>query len=222
MSKIRKQLLFIGLAALVFGCVPPLNKKYYDETAETNMNAIRSELDSADFALLESAIIRLKAQNKRLIDVTYAEILLEGKKWALEQAEMEAENVIQEEVAKEEALKTEKLNQVVQVLCIEKGFVESHHFDQLTFKFLIRNNSEKEISTIKGEVSFNNKFDEFNSTYFFYDQPIGAGQEVIWDTSTDYVPFMGIHEDLKNKNLKDLKYVWKPDQIIFEDGTILE
>jgi hypothetical protein len=29
-------------------------------------------------------------------------------------------------------------------------------------------------------------------------------------------------QTLKNKDLKDLKVVWKPEKIIFKDGTTLE
>ncbi|MBS2212191.1 hypothetical protein KEM09_12305 [Carboxylicivirga mesophila] len=217
-----KPLIFAALAALFFACVSPLEQKYYDETAEKYLAAIKVELDSADYALLESALLRLKAENKRLIDVTYADILSQGKEWAAEQQRMEAEEAIRAEAARQEALKTARLNQVVEVVCLEKGYEESHYRNQLTFKFLIRNKSDKGITAVIGDVSFNGVFDEPNTIYFHYDQSISAGHEAIWNNSTDYIDFMGIHDDLKNKNLKDLNYTWKPRHIIFDDGTLLE
>ncbi len=217
-----KLLIHTGLAALLFACVPPLEQKYYDETAEKHLAAIKVEIDSADYALLESALHRLKAENKRLIDVTYADILSQGKEWAAEQNQIMAEEAIRAEAARQEALKTARLNKVVEVVCLEKGYEESHYRDQLTFKFRIKNKSNKDITAVIGDVSFNGVFDEHNTIYFHYDQPISAGHQAIWNNSTDYIDFMGIHDDLKNKDLADLNYTWKPRQIVFDDGTVLE
>jgi hypothetical protein len=54
---------------------------------------------------------------------------------------------------------------------------------------------------------------------FVYDQPIEAGKEVNWNATTDYNQFTDEDQTLKNK---DLKVVWKPEKIIFKDGTTLE
>ncbi|WP_439185442.1 hypothetical protein [Carboxylicivirga taeanensis] len=219
---IKSLLIVAGLVPFLFACVRPLEQKYYDETAEKHLKAIKKELDSADYVLLESALHRLKAENTRLIDVTFADILSQGKEWAAEQQKLEAEAAIRAEAARKEAIKTAQLNKVVEVVCLEKGFMESHHWDQLTFKFLIKNKSDKNIAALKGEVSFNGIFDEYNTIHFHYDQPINAGQEATWNANTEYIDFMGIHDDLKNKELQDLKYTWKPRQIVFDDGTVIE
>ena len=57
---------------------------------------------------------------------------------------------------------------------------------------------------------------------FVYDKPIEAGEQVNWDATTEYNQFMSEDKTLKNKDLKDLKVVWNPEKILFEDGTTLE
>ena len=57
---------------------------------------------------------------------------------------------------------------------------------------------------------------------FVYDKPIEAGKQVNWDANTEYNQFRSEDKTLKNKDLKDLKVVWNPEKILFEDGTTLE
>tara|TARA_R110000744_G_scaffold104622_2_gene200287 strand:- start:171 stop:836 length:666 start_codon:yes stop_codon:yes gene_type:complete len=220
----KKQLLLIGLAALLFSCSSPLDKKFNEDTAEEDIKAIKSEIDSTELKLLAGSMFRLKLQDKKLEDMTYAEILEDGKKWKAEQEKIEAEQkALAEKAAKEEAERIKRLNQAVMVSCFEKGYTEVDYQDYITYKFVIQNKSEKNIRAIKGGITFTNLFDEeIKSLNFVYDQPIPAGQEVNWNATTDYNQFMDEDQALKNKDLKDLKVVWKPEKIIFEDGTTLE
>ena len=220
----KKQLLLFGLAALLFSCSSPLDKKFNEDTAEEDIKAIKSELDSTELKLLAGSMIRLKFQDKKLEDMTYAEILEDGKKWKAEQEKIEAEQkALAEKAAKEEAERIKRLNQAVMVSCFEKGFTEVDYQDYITYKFVIQNKSDKNIRAIKGGITFTNLFDEeIKSLNFVYDQPILAGKEVNWNAQTDYNQFMDDDKTLRNKDLKDLKVVWKPEKIIFEDGTTLE
>lgn len=81
----KKQILALGLATLLFSCSSPMDKKFNEETAEEDMKAVKSELDSTEMKLLAGSMLRLKLQDKKLEDMTYAEILDNGKKWKAEQ-----------------------------------------------------------------------------------------------------------------------------------------
>ena len=220
----KKQLLLIAMAALMFSCSSPLDKKFNEETAKEDIEAIKGKIDSTELQLLAGSMIRLKFQDKKLEDMTYAEILEDGKKWKAEQEKIEAEQkALAEKAAREEAERIKKLTEAVIVSCFEKGYTEVDYQDYITYKFVIQNKSDKSIRAVKGEITFTNLFDEeIKSLNFVYDQPIPAGQEVTWNATTDYNQFMDDDKTLKNKNLKDLKVVWKPEKVIFEDGTTLE
>ena len=201
-----------------------MDRKFNEKTAKEDIEAIKGKIDSTDFNLLAGTMIRLKLQNKKLEGMTYGEILADGKKWKAEQEKIEAEQkALAEKAAKEEAERIKKLSESVMVTCFKKGFAEVDYQDYITYKFVIKNKTDKKIRAIKGEVTFTNLFDEkIKSFNFEYDQPIPAGKQVIWAATTDYNQYMDDDQTLKNKDLKDLKVVWKPEKIIFEDGTTLE
>ena len=220
----KKQILLLGVATLLISCSSPMNKKFNQETAAEDIKDIRSELDSTEIKLLAGSIFRLKLQDKKLEGMTYAEILEDGKEWKAEQERKEAEQkALAEKAAKEEAERLKKLTEAVVVSCFEKGFTEYNYEDYITYKFVIKNKSDKDIRAVKGGITFTNLFDEeISSLNFVYDQPIEAGIEVKWNAQTDYNQFLDKDKTLRNKDLKDLKVVWKPEKIIFEDGTTLE
>ena len=220
----KKGLILMGLTALFMSCNSPLDRKFNQETVKEDFEAIESKLDTTEFQLLTGSILRLKLQDKELEDMTYAEILEDGKEWKKEQEKVEAEQkALAEKAAKEEAERFKRLNQSVMVSCYQKGFSEGDYEDYITYKFVIQNKSDKNIRAIKGAITFTNLFDdEIKTLTFVYDQPIPAGQEVNWNATTDYNQFMDDDQALKNKELKDLKVIWEPEKIIFEDGTSLE
>lgn len=220
----KKQLLLIGVIIMFFSCSSPLDKKFSEETAKNDITAIKTKIDSSELQLLAGSMVRLKLQKKNLEEMTYAQILKDGKKWKAEQEKIEAEQKeLAEKAANEEAERIQRLTQSVIVSCFEKGYTEIGYEDYITYKFVIQNKSLKNIRAIKGGITFNNLFDEkISSLSFVYDQPIEAGQKVSWNATTDYNQFKDEDQALKNKALKDLKVVWKPEKIIFEDNTTLE
>jgi hypothetical protein len=220
----NKQLLLIGITAILFSCSSPMDKKFNEETAKEDIEAIKGKIDSTELQLLAGSMIRLKFQDKELEEMTYGEILDDGKKWKAEQEKIEAEQkALAEKAAKAEAERIKKLSEAVIVSCFEKGYTEVDYQDYITYKFVVQNKSDKAIRAVKGGITFTNLFDEeIKSLNFVYDKPIEAGKEVNWNATTDYNQFMDEDQTLKNKDLKDLKVVWKPEKIIFVDGTTLE
>tara|TARA_B110000879_G_scaffold190935_1_gene255669 strand:+ start:74 stop:739 length:666 start_codon:yes stop_codon:yes gene_type:complete len=220
----KKLLLLVGMTAVLFSCSTPMEKKYNEKTALKDIQLIKAAIDSTEFNLLAGSVFRLKLKDKKLEEMTYAEILEDGKKWKAEQEKIEAEQkALAEKAAKDEAERIKKLTESVIVSCFEKGYSEVDYQDYITYKFVILNKSEKAIRAVKGGITFTNLFDEkIKSLSFVYDKPIEAGEQVNWDATTEYNQFMSGDKTLKNKDLKDLKVVWNPEKIIFEDGTTLE
>tara|TARA_B110000902_G_C14021681_1_gene480564 strand:- start:62 stop:727 length:666 start_codon:yes stop_codon:yes gene_type:complete len=220
----KKLLLLVGMTAVLFSCSTPMEKKYNEKTALKDIQLIKAAIDSTEFNLLAGSVFRLKLKDKKLEEMTYAEILEDGKKWKAEQEKIEAEQkALAEKAAKDEAERIKKLTESVIVSCFEKGYSEVDYQDYITYKFVILNKSEKAIRAVKGDITFTNLFDEkIKSLSFVYDKPIEAGEQVNWDATTEYNQFMSGDKTLKNKDLKDLKVVWNPEKIIFEDGTTLE
>ncbi len=201
-----------------------MNNRYNDKTAKEDIDAIEEKLDSTDLQLLVGTMFRLKLQDKNLEDMTYSEILVDGKKWKAEQDKIEAEQkALAERAKREEDERTAMLTKSIIVSCFEKAFAEYDYQEYITYKFVIQNKSDKDIRAVKGNISFTNLFDdEIKSLNFVYDQLIKAGKEVNWNAQTEYNQFMDDDVLLRNKDLKDIKIIWKPEKIIFADGTTLE
>jgi hypothetical protein len=222
MKKIK--LFIIVTSILISSCSSPLDRKFNDETAKEDIVELKEELDSTELGLLVMSMMRLKFQNKELEEMTYSEIIEDGKEWKRKQDKLEAE---QKELALkaklEEENRIELLNQSVTVSCYSKGYDEYDYQKYITYKFVIKNKSEKEIRALKGQISFMNLFDEEIKTLnFVYDQPIESSMEVSYNATTEYNQFSDSDKALKNKDLKDLKVVWKPSKVIFSDGSTLE
>ncbi|PWK18574.1 hypothetical protein [Xanthomarina spongicola] len=219
-----KHIYIVIIASVIFSCSSPMNKKFNEETAKDDIERIKTKLDSTELMLLAGTMIRLKLQDETLETMTYSEILEKGKLWKIEQEKIEAE---QRELAAK-ALKIEndrirRLSESIIVSCFSKGFTKYDYEDYITYKFVIQNKTDRKIRAIKGSITFNNLFDEtIKSLNLVYDQSIDPGMEVTYNAQTDYNQFTDSDKALKNKELKDMKVVWKPEKIIFEDGSILE
>ncbi|MFD2890883.1 hypothetical protein ACFS5J_02525 [Flavobacterium chuncheonense] len=220
----KTKVLFIVVITSLLSCSSPIDKKFNEETVKEDIEAIKGRIDSTDLQLLMGSIISLKFQEKKLEDMTYADILDNGKKLKEEQDKFEAEQkIIAEEAAKKEAIRLQRLNEVIMVSCFEKGFAKYDYEDYITYKFVIKNKSNKNVRALKGNITFTNLFDdEISSLNFVYDESIEAGTTATWNAQTDYNQFKDEDQLLKNKELKDLKVIWKPETIIFEDGTRLD
>lgn len=209
---------------MVISCSSPLNKKFNEDTSKEDLTAIKSKIDSSQFFLLAGTMLRLKLQEKKLEDMTYREILEQGKKWKIDEEEKQKEQKVLAEKARIEAeIKAKKLSESVIVSCYEKGFTKYNYEDYITYKFIIHNKSDKNIRAVKGSLTFYNLFDEkIKSLNLVYDQTIKTKEKVTYNATTDYNQFKDSDKALKNKDLEDIKVKWFPEKVIFEDGTTLE
>lgn len=219
-----KKILSILSIVILTACSSPLEKTYSEESLEQDAPALKEVLDSNDLNLLLGSILRLTLKGEDLSNMTYNEILEDGRNWKAEQERIEAEQkALQEKAAREEAERIARLQEAVMVTCFKKEFQEVNYQEYITYGFAIENKSDKPIRAIKGTLRFTDLFDdEISSIRFTYDDPVGAGEIAKWNAQTDYNQFDSDDSKLKNKDLEDLKVVWEPIKIIFEDGSSLE
>jgi len=208
----------------MLACSSSLDRMYSEKTFQEDAKELQNELDSSEVKLLIGSIFRLTFAQKDLSKMTYGEILEDGKAWKAEQDLKEAEEkALQERAASEEASRISRLKNAVIVTCFNKGFIEGDYDDYISYGFAIKNKTTKDIRAIKGSLLFTDLFDEeINTIRLTYDTPIKAGVTANWNATTDYNRFMDKDVSLKNKDLNDLKVIWKPEKVIFMDGTTLE
>ncbi|WP_246606808.1 hypothetical protein [Novilysobacter antarcticus] len=97
--------------------------------------------------------------------------------------------------------------------------------ENLEVIFGYKNNTQKDISGVKGYVSVRDLFgDELSGFAISNDDTIPAGESITWTGSRSVKYAVGDNKDRKLAELDDSKYKvnWEPRMIVFADGTKLE
>ncbi len=115
----------------------------------------------------------------------------------------------------------------VDVVLYKKGFTPSdyrsgRYDDYITVGFVFKNKTEKDIRGFTGTAVITDIFDkEITKTRLSYDKTIPAGETVRWNGQMEYNQFDDGDRKLKDSELENLKLVWKPEKVIFTDGSHL-
>jgi len=221
-----KKLFYLLAIVILASCSSPMNNTYSDSTFESDLKAIReaNALDSTEMNLLAMYFVRAKLFNESIEGKSYNEILAEAK---VAKQKQEEEERIQRELAekakKEEEARIARLKNALTVTIFDKGYVEYDYQEYITYKFAFENKTEKEITAFTGQIMFTDLFDkEIKSLNLTYDDGVAASSIKNYSATTDYNQFMDEDQLLKSKNLKQIKLVWKPEKILFADGSTLE
>jgi len=97
--------------------------------------------------------------------------------------------------------------------------------ENLVIAFGYKNNTQKDISGVKGYISVRDLFgDELSGFAISNDTTIPAGKSSTWTGSRSVKYALGNNKDRKFAELEDSKYkiIWEPQMIVFSDGTKLE
>ena len=215
----KKTLLIFLVATLTFSCSTPLDKKYSEETFETDAKEIKEggKLSEEDALIMAGWIMRSKLKGENLEGKTYNEIIEEAKDYKKEQ------ELLAEKAKLEEEEKRQRLGSALTVAMYDKGFEKYDYQEYLTYSLAFENKTEKNIRAFKGSISIQDLFDtEIKSINLTIDDPIKSGETFKGNYTTDYNQFRDEDTRLKSKDMDDLKVVWTPEKIIFADGTTLE
>ncbi len=118
------------------------------------------------------------------------------------------------------AATTNTLREKVDMEIVSKTFevVNYRSYNKLGFKF--SNKTDKDVRGVTGVVVF---YDIFNKEIYrsdvSYDKPIPVQESKIFLAGIDYNQFLAQDIRFKSIELENLKYVWLPSTVIYEDGT---
>ena len=167
--------------------------------------------------LLGAYIIREKLVNVKLDGLTYLEMLKKAKDIKAEQ------KALAEKVAKEDADKRQRLGAAVNVALFDIGFSGDEFQKYFVYRMAFENKSGKEIKAIKGTLIITDLFDQKIKTLnIVFDKGVKIGEVFKTDYTTEYNQFIEEDQQLKSKTIKELKFLWTPDKIIFIDGSAIQ
>jgi hypothetical protein len=224
-----KNMLLLSLVAISVSCSSPLDKAYKKETFVDDMVLIKKQVSDEDFALLTAYWGALSigqifdSTSNSTLGKTYGDLLKEAKDWKDQREKQELEEkLLAEKAQREEAERTQRLNKALTVALYKKGFKDDLFQDYITMSFSYENKTDKEIRAFTGSIEINDLFDNLIlETTLTTDKKIGARSTLNDPRTLEYNQFMDEHNTLLSKNLEDLKVVWKPEKIIFSDGSEL-
>lgn len=149
---------------------------------------------------------------------------------AKQKAKEAEEKALKAKLLAEREKAMEAMRDAVTVTVVSKGIKVQHGYsgmvmdENLEVTFGYKNNTDKPIAGVKGTVDVLDMFgDELSGFHISNDKGIQPGGSVTWTGSRSVRYSVGNNKDRKFAELDDSKYkvVWKPDVIVFADGTKL-
>ena len=217
-----KNRLFISiiLSLIIFSsCNDPMDKTYSPATYVNDISAIResNKVSSEDIELLTKYIALSKIAGNDPEGKTYEEILEKIK-------EIRKANTDQSDQVKMEKEATrERMSSYLAVSLSGKDFARINNKDQFTYTVTFQNLSSKNIKLVVGSISINDLLDrEIKNVQIVLDEQLRANQILKKTYSVAYDDSNENDKRIRSKELVDLRTLWDPEKIIFEDGTIAE
>ncbi|MGB6054620.1 MAG: hypothetical protein WBG17_05210 [Burkholderiaceae bacterium] len=232
-----KQMLLLAIVTtLLIGCSDPRATMLSTADADKEkMQTAMQKITEEERTLVAGYMMRTMLANAFAgktdtpLGVTIGDAIKKQREWLSAEKKRDAEEAaLKAKLAAEEEAFQQQVNGAVAVTVLEKTLLPEN-FDRRRYsavqviKLGFENKSEKDIAGISGEVAFYDIFDkEVGSIIFSYDDGIKAGSTASWTGERKFNEFLREHKALAN--LEEGKYTtrFKPDTIVFSDGTKLK
>lgn len=234
MSRIVRVAVLVCLAVFVGACRGNVKStRVTEQNKGTILNDIKDSRDLSveEVGLLQAFIMRkglgdaLSGKTPELpVGMTIGEMIEDQRKWVADSVKREADE--KERVARaraEEERQRKVLLEALTLTVFDKGFQQADYQEYVTVKTMYENKSGKDIRGFKGSIVFNDLFGvEIMPLNISEDNPLRAGESKNTTWTLKYNQFIDKHVKLRNTALESLKIEWKPQIILFADGTSLE
>ncbi len=180
------------------------------------------------FQMRRAAVKAFGGSEMPIVGKTVGDLIREERKFQADAKvkEDEQKKLAAEAKAKADAL-TAQLRNAITLTVFDKGFRPSDPmggtFDAyITLKCVYENKSDKDIRAFRGRVQFTDLFGkEIFTTNMTISDPIKAGGRATWDGLIKYNQFITDQQNLRNAEMANMKIIWLPDSVLFEDGSSL-
>ena len=205
------------------------NERVTEENKTTLFDEIKDSRDLTveEVGLLQAFVMRngfgdvLAGKTRDLpVGMTIGDMIEDQRTWVADQQKKGADDA---RARAEEERQRKELLQAVTVTVVEKGFKSGEFQDYVTINVMYQNKSGKDIRGFKGSILFSDLFDvEITPFSISEDEPLPAGATKRQEWTLKYNQFIDNHVKLRNTALDSLKIEWRPQVILFADGTSVE
>lgn len=209
----------VFLTAILSSCNDPLDKTYSPATYLQDISEIResNKVSYEDIELLTKFIALSKLAGNELEGKTYDEILEKIK------GIRNANTQEKDQEAMEKAAARERMSGYIKVSLSKKIFTKINNKDCFTYTVNFQNTSSKNITMVVGSISLNDLIDrEIKNIQIVLDEELKPGATLNKTYMVEYSHADENDKHIRSKELVDLRVLWNPVKIIFEDGTMAE
>jgi len=106
----------------------------------------------------------------------------------------------------------------------DKGYEEGKYGrSEITFQITFANATGKNVRAFDGSLQFTDLLDnEILGAKLAINDPVAAGQSILWPGKIDYNQFIARHESLRNAETANIKVKFVLKRVLFEDGTVTD
>ena len=221
-------ILVVLMACCLVACNNVKDLKFTKNNQDQIMEKVRKskDLTGEEVGLLMSAMMRTTFSDGGIEGKTVGKLIEEQRKMVADsEAKAKEAKRIAQEAAKKEALVAAELSKQIMVTPYKKSFRKANwqnqeFEDKIDVSFMFENKSNKDIKAFKGEAIFKDAFGELiDKSNLMDDEGIKVGQKKKWIGSRKYNQFIEGQQRFKNTELENMKFEWKPQGIIFADGS---
>ncbi len=217
-QNILTTLLAMAIFAFV-SCNNPMDRTYSPQTYEEDMQEIQKskKVSEVDLQLMAKYILVVKLSGNNISGKTYDDILNKIK--SLQQQNDNASNM----QAVETDGRRKRLSSFLEVNLQNKVFTKVQNKDAIIYTVKLKNISSQKIKTVSGNIVINDLLEQpVKSLNIFVDEDILPGRTL---TKT-YTPLYNNADEndlrMRSKDLLEMRMVWNPQKIIFENGSLAE
>ena len=196
-----------------------MDKTYRAASYINDIEAIREsdKVSDEDVELLTKYITLSKLAGNELEGRTYEEIL--GKIKEIKKASTDESD--RQKMEKE--LARDRMSSYLKVDLSDKSFSKVNNKDCFTYTVTFQNTSSKNIKMIVGSISLNDLLDrEIKNIEIVLDEALKANETLKKTYTVEYDHRNENDKRIRSKELVDIRVVWNPVKIIFEDGIIAD
>jgi hypothetical protein len=224
---------FLCTCLAVAACGNAKNQRVTKENKDSLFQQIK---DSQDLTVEEVGLLQAFVLHQGLGDarsgkdpelpvgMTIGEMIDEQRKWNEDtKRQQDQEKRRMTKARAEEEAQRVTLRDALTVTVFDKAFQNVAHQDYVTIRVAYENTSGKDIRGFKGVLQFNDLFGaEIVPFTISEDEPLRMGETKRQGWTLKYNQFKDEHVKLRNTVLDNLKIDWKPQIILFSDGTSME
>lgn len=217
--RIIKLQLLVFIVIIFSSCNNPLHRTYNPVTYEEDIQAIRksNKVSDEDLHTLVKYIMLAKLSGTDVSGKSYDDIL--GKIKSLQ----DNNDALNNRDAMEKEAKRKRMSPFLEVNLQSKTFARVNNKDVLLFTVILKNTGTQKIKTVTGSLMVNDLMEKpVKKLNIFLDEDISPGQTVTKIYSIDYNNDDENDRRMRSKDIFDIRIVWNPEKIIFENGKLAE